>query len=93
MSIAAKSGIISAALAVPSLSSSKEDKTTSINTLDSSMHDDEIVNNSLYTRFKEAFNLTLRNHPGILPGAPTVINSIQKTLFKVQRKGHKRRKH
>lgn len=58
---------------------------TTINTPADSMHDD-IVNNSLYTRFKEAFNLTLRNHPGILPGAPTVINSIQKTLFKVQMK-------
>ena len=72
---------------VPHLSTASmvaKDNTT-INTPADSMHDD-IVNNSLYTRFKEAFNLTLRNHPGILPGAPTVINSIQKTLFKVQMK-------
>ena len=44
---------------------------------------DEIVNTEMYTNFKEAFNITLRNNPTIiLPGAPAVIKSIQDALFK-----------
>ena len=46
---------------------------------------DEIVNTEMYTNFKEAFNITLRNNPTILPGAPAVIKSIQDALFKVQK--------
>lgn len=47
--------------------------------------DHEIVNTELYINFKEAFNITLRNNPTILPGAPSVIKSIQDALFKVQK--------
>jgi hypothetical protein len=38
----------------------------------------------LLKKFEDAFNTTLRNNPGILPGAPTVIESIKSTMFEVQ---------
>ena len=43
------------------------------------------MDTELYQKFEEAFSLTLRNNPGILPGAPTVIESIKQALFKVQK--------
>lgn len=42
------------------------------------------MNTDLFRKFEEAFNITLRNNPTILPGAPAVIKSIKTTLFKVQ---------
>lgn len=46
--------------------------------------DAETMNTDLFRKFDEAFNITLRNNPSILPGAPTVIKSIKIALFKVQ---------
>jgi len=71
-------------IAVPSLSNSSNGGSSST---DTSFEDlDEITNTELYTNFKEAFNITLRNNPGILPGQSNIIDSLQKTLFKVQKK-------
>lgn len=42
------------------------------------------MNTELFRKFEEAFNVTLRNNPTILPGAPAVMKSIKTTLFKVQ---------
>ena len=57
----------------------------------------EITETELYRKFEEAFNITLRNNPGILPGAPAVIDSVKRALFEVQkvkaqRKNEMRRK-
>ncbi|KAL3811643.1 hypothetical protein ACHAXA_001400 [Cyclostephanos tholiformis] len=38
----------------------------------------------LEKKFEEAFNITLRTNPGILPGAPAVIDSIKESLLKLQ---------
>ncbi|KAL7488003.1 hypothetical protein ACHAW6_013597 [Cyclotella cf. meneghiniana] len=45
--------------------------------------DESIVDTALYKKFMEAFEITLRNNPGILPGAPSVVESIQNALYKV----------
>jgi len=71
-------------VAVPSLSSSSNGGSSSTDT--SFEEHDDITNTELYTNFKEAFNLTLRNNPGILPGQSNIIDSLQKTLFKVQKR-------
>jgi hypothetical protein len=42
-----------------------------------------IVETALYHKFKEAFELTLKSHPGILPGAPSVVDSVQNALYKL----------
>jgi hypothetical protein len=39
----------------------------------------------LEKKFEEAFNITLRTNPGILPGAPAVIDSIKESLLKLQK--------
>jgi len=54
-------------------------------TIESIVEHNEITDTELYQKFEEAFNLTLQNNPGILPGAPTVISSIKKSLHKVQK--------
>ncbi len=54
-------------------------------TIESMVEHNEITETELYQKFEEAFNLTLQNNPGILPGAPTVISSIKKSLHKVQK--------
>ena len=54
-------------------------RTDSLDSLDA-----ETMNTDLFRKFDEAFNITLRNNPTILPGAPTVIKSIKTALFKVQ---------
>jgi hypothetical protein len=46
----------------------------------------EIMETELYKKFEEAFNITLRNNPGILPGVPTLIKTIQIACFEVQKK-------
>ena len=46
--------------------------------------DAETMNSDLFRKFDEAFNITLRNNPGILPGAPSVIKSIKTAIFKAQ---------
>eukprot|EP00804_Cyclotella_cryptica_P023914 CCRYP_010047-RA/>CCRYP_010047-RA protein AED:0.07 eAED:-0.04 QI:0/-1/0/1/-1/1/1/0/940 len=45
--------------------------------------EESIVETALYKKFMEAFEITLRNNPGILPGAPSVVESIQNALYKV----------
>ncbi|KAL7551217.1 hypothetical protein ACHAWF_015615, partial [Thalassiosira exigua] len=45
----------------------------------------KLMETDLYQKFEEAFNITLRDNPGILPGAPTVVESIKSALFKVQK--------
>ncbi|KAL9181851.1 hypothetical protein ACHAXT_012194 [Thalassiosira profunda] len=47
--------------------------------------DQEIMDTELCQKFQEAFALTLRNNPGMLPGAPGVVDSIKQSLMKVQR--------
>eukprot|EP00984_Skeletonema_dohrnii_P016262 scaffold7177_cov103-Skeletonema_dohrnii-CCMP3373.AAC.1 len=47
--------------------------------------DQTTMETALFKKFEEAFNITLRNNPGILPGAPTVIESIKTAMFKVQK--------
>ena len=47
--------------------------------------DQNTMETNLFKKFEEAFNITLRNNPGILPGAPTVIESIKTAMFKVQK--------
>ena len=71
-------------MAVPSLSNSSNGGSSSTST--SFEERDDITNTELYTNFKEAFNITLRNNPGILPGSSSIIDSLQKTLFKVQKR-------
>lgn len=46
---------------------------------------DDIKETALYRKFEEAFNVTLHNNPGILPGAPTVIESIKKAMYKIEK--------
>ena len=46
--------------------------------------DVETMETDLYKQFEEAFTVTIKNNPGILPGAPNVIESIKTTIFKVQ---------
>ena len=72
-------------IAVPSLSNSSNGGSTS-STSTSFEEQDDITNTELYTNFKEAFNITLRNNPGILPSQSNIIDSLQKTLFKVQKR-------
>jgi myosin heavy subunit len=45
----------------------------------------EIEETEMYRKFEEAFNMTLHNNPGILPGAPAVIDSVKSALFQVQK--------
>ncbi|KAL3794460.1 hypothetical protein ACHAW5_010791 [Stephanodiscus triporus] len=45
----------------------------------------ETDESEMYRKFEEAFNMTLHNNPGILPGAPAVINSVKSALFQVQK--------
>ena len=52
-------------------------------TIDSS--NPEIVETPLFAKFEEAFNLTLRNNPGMLPGAPSVVDSIKHALYKARK--------
>ena len=54
------------------------------NTFDT--EDGTIVTSDLFKKFQDAFNITLQNNPGILPGAPSIIESVQNALFKVQKK-------
>ena len=71
-------------IAVPSLSNSSNGGSSSTDT--SFEEHDDITNTELYTNFKEAFTITLRSNPGILPGSSNVIDSLQKTLFKAQKR-------
>ena len=45
----------------------------------------EITETELYRKFEEAFDITLRNNPRLLPGAPAVFDSIKSALFEVQK--------
>jgi len=45
----------------------------------------DIMDTELYEKFEEAFNMTLRSNPGILPGATTVIDSVKKSIYKSQK--------
>eukprot|EP01082_Thalassiosira_pseudonana_P005247 g5107.t1 g5107 contig18:647764-649509(-) len=54
------------------------------NTFDT--EDGTIVTSDLFKKFQDAFDITLQNNPGILPGAPSIIESVQNALFKVQKK-------
>ena len=47
--------------------------------------DQNTMETALFKKFEEAFDMTLRNNPGILPGAPTIIESIKTAMFKVQK--------
>jgi hypothetical protein len=47
--------------------------------------DDSVEETELEKKFAEAFNITLRTNPGILPGAPAVIASIKESLLKLQK--------
>mmetsp|Transcript_16891 Transcript_16891/g.30650 ORF Transcript_16891/g.30650 Transcript_16891/m.30650 type:complete len:1083 (+) Transcript_16891:221-3469(+) len=73
----------SAASAAPALPSLLNNDDATINS--AMLNTGEIRATELYQKFEEAFNMTLRNNPGILPGAPTVIESIKNALFKVQK--------
>ena len=64
---------------LPNLLSNDDD------TVKSSATHDEFTDTEFYKRFDEAFNMTLRNNPGILPGASTVIDSIRQSMFKVKK--------
>jgi len=46
--------------------------------------DAETMNTDLFRMFEEAFNITLRNNPNMLPGSPMVIESIKSSMFKAQ---------
>lgn len=74
-------------IGLPSLLTDGDDAT-----IDSSYEHNEIMETELYQKFEEAFNVTLRNNPGILPGAPTVIDSIKQSLYKVQKAKVKKEK-
>ncbi|KAL7551218.1 hypothetical protein ACHAWF_015616 [Thalassiosira exigua] len=63
---------------LPSLLTDADDAT-----IDST--DVQMMETHLYKKFEEAFTMTLNNNPGILPGAPTVVDSIKSTLLKVQK--------
>jgi len=54
------------------------------NTFDSA--DAGVTDSALYRKFEEAFNVTLRDNPGILPGAPAVVDSIKAALHKVAKR-------
>eukprot|EP01082_Thalassiosira_pseudonana_P005306 g5109.t1 g5109 contig18:650990-651475(+) len=54
------------------------------NTFDT--EDGTIVTSDLFKKFQDAFDITLQNNPGILPGAPSIIESVQNALFKVHKK-------
>lgn len=54
------------------------------NTFDSA--DAGVTESALYRKFEEAFNLTLRDNPGILPGAPAVVDSIKSALQRAARR-------
>ena len=43
----------------------------------------EIMETDLYQRFEEAFSITIKNNPGILPGTSTLTN-VKKALYEVQ---------
>jgi len=43
----------------------------------------EIMETDLYQRFEEAFSITIKNNPGILPGTSTLTN-VKKALYDVQ---------
>ena len=75
-------------IGLPSLLTNNSDE----GTIDSNFAHREIMDTELFLKFEEAFNLTLRNHPGILPGAPTVIDSIKQSLYKVQQTKVKKEK-
>lgn len=47
--------------------------------------DVETMETDLYKQFEEAFAVTIKNNPGILPGAPNVIESIKTAMFKAQK--------
>lgn len=47
--------------------------------------DQNTMETALFKKFEEAFDMTLRNNPGILPGAPMIIESIKMAMFKVQK--------
>lgn len=47
--------------------------------------DTETKNHELFKKFEAAFNFTLQNNPGILPGDPATIESIKSVMFKVQK--------
>ena len=46
--------------------------------------DDSVEDTELEKKFAEAFDITLRTNPGILPGAPAVIASMKESLLKLQ---------
>ena len=54
------------------------------NTFDSA--DAGVTGSALYRKFEEAFNITLRENPGILPGAPAVVDSIKSALHKATKR-------
>ena len=64
---------------LPNLLSNDDD------TVKSSATHDEFTDTEFYKRFDEAFNMTLRNNPGILPGASTVVDSIRQSMLKVKK--------
>ena len=74
-------------IGLPSLLTDGDDMT-----IESYNEHHEIMETTLYQKFEDAFNITLRNNPGMLPGAPTVIDSIKQSLYKVQQTKLKKEK-
>lgn len=77
---------VRAASSTPPLPSLLSQDSDTAHTPTQHTHDVEysIVDSGLYNKFQDAFGMTLRNNPGILPGAPTVIESIKSAMFNVQ---------
>ena len=65
---------------VPSLSTNYKEIPSLISNSETFEDDNSITDTALYTKFREAFELTLRNNPGILPSAPSVVDSVEKAL-------------
>ena len=70
-------------LAGASYGSKSADNLTQMDSLDS--FDAEMMNTDLYKTFEAVFNNILKNNPGILPGAPSVIKPIKTALYKAQK--------
>ena len=66
---------------VPSLSTNYNEIPSLISNSETFEDDNSITDTALYTKFREAFELTLRNNPGILPSAPSVVDSVEKALY------------
>ena len=63
-------------------SSSTEGSVTTSNML--TADERNVLETELCRKFEEAFNMTLANNPEILPGAPSVVESIKHVMCKVQ---------